>query len=58
MIISSSQPEVLSADVLDFSGAYKARFGETPDVLATNAYIAVMIQAKAYGVWRFSLYVK
>ena len=50
MIISSSQPEVLSADVLDFQERYKARFGETPDVLATNAYDAVMIQAKAYVV--------
>ncbi len=48
MIISSSQPEVLSEDVITFQERYKARFGEMPDVLATNAYDAVMIQARAY----------
>lgn len=50
MIISSSQPEVLSADVLDFQKRYEAKYGETPDVLATNAYDAVIIQAKAYAL--------
>lgn len=49
MIISSSQPQNPSNDVVDFQNRYKARFGEMPDVLATNAYDAVMIQAKAYA---------
>jgi branched-chain amino acid transport system substrate-binding protein len=49
MIISSSQPEVATAHVLDFQKRYMAKYGEMPDVLATNAYDAVMIQAQAYA---------
>jgi branched-chain amino acid transport system substrate-binding protein len=49
MIISSSQPENATESILNFQKRYKAKFGEEPDVLATNAYDAVMIQATAYA---------
>jgi ABC-type branched-subunit amino acid transport system substrate-binding protein len=49
MIISSSAPEKPTAAVLDFQKRYKAKYGEDADVLATNAYDAVIIQARAYA---------
>lgn len=47
-VISSSLPEVETANVLDFARRYEERYGTSPDVLATNAYDAVMLQVEAY----------
>ncbi len=47
-IISSSQPEKESKEVVGFVEKYLERFGELPDVLAVNAYDAVRMQADAY----------
>lgn len=47
-IISSSLPETETKNVSDFATRYKAKYGDDPDVLATNAYDAVRLQADAY----------
>jgi branched-chain amino acid transport system substrate-binding protein len=49
LIISSSQPLVATSAVKDFEKRYYERYGIMPDVLATNAYDAVMLQAKVYA---------
>lgn len=48
MIISSSQPEVKTANVKAFEQKYFERFGEMPDVLAANAYDSLRLQVESY----------
>jgi len=48
LIISSSTPEIESNKVLSFKQRYIAKYGEEPDVLATNAYDAVMLSVSRY----------
>ena len=47
-IFSSSQPVVQTQSVVNFNQKYKSAFGELPDVLASNAYDAIHLQADAY----------
>lgn len=47
-VISSSQPDAETNAVSDFARRYEERYGKAPDVLATNAYDSVMLQADAY----------
>jgi branched-chain amino acid transport system substrate-binding protein len=48
MIVSSSQPEVKTANVKAFEEKYLAAYGEMPDVLASNAYDSVRLQVESY----------
>ena len=46
--ISSSQPDVRTKTVTRFERNYQDRYGEMPDVLASNSYDSIMLQVMAY----------
>lgn len=48
LIFSSSQPAIRNDKVMSFEQKYQKAYGELPDVLASNAYDAIHLQADAY----------